>query len=118
MNNIISKEDVKYQKKVAVQMWQYIKRWYVKHSKIYMHPMYLKDEFCTHYYEKTGQLIDWEAKCILCSRFHDDYCYGCPLYKKEFFCEEYFKLADIHYPLHMRPSVCDRIIEAIKSYKG
>ena len=106
------------EKEVAVKMWQFIKKWYVKHPDTYMHPMHLKDEFCTYYYEKTGQLINWEAHCILCDIFYEDACNGCTLYKKDdMFCSDYFKLSDADFPFHMRPSVCDRIIEAIKSYE-
>ena len=116
MNKHISEESIAYQKKVAVKMWQFVKKWYVKHPDTYMHPMWLKEKFCDKYFDKTGQHIDWEAACILCEKFHDDFCDGCPLYKEDMFCEDYFKLSDAYFPFHMRPSVCDIIIKAIRSY--
>lgn len=124
MNKYISKESIEYQKKAAIEMWEYVKKWYVTHPKVYMHPMPLKHNFRADYYEKTKQLIDWEANCILCEKYHKGgSCHGCPLYSGHnghdiTFCEDYFKLSDANFPFHMRPSVCDKIIEAIKSFKG
>lgn len=120
MNKHISEESIAYQKKVAVNMWQFVKRWYSKNPDEYRHPMWLKEEFCYKYFKKTGQLIDWESNCILCSKFHGGCCRGCPLYKEdsELFCYDYFKLSDEDFPFHMRPSVCDKIINAIKSFEG
>lgn len=119
-NKYISKESVKYQKKIAIAMWQFVKKWYIRHPDEYRHPMYIKQDFCREYYDKTGKVIDWEAHCMLCNIFYDDACDGCPLHSEnadEGFCEDYFKLTDDTYPFHMRPAICDKIIEAIKSYK-
>lgn len=118
IHEYISEESISYQKKIAVKMWQYIKKWYVKHQNEYMNPLWLKNDFCYEYYKKTGQHIDWESNCMLCNIFYDDACHGCPLYKTDMmFCYEYFKLSDVDFPYDMRPSVCDRIIEAIESYE-
>lgn len=119
MNKYISKESIVYQKKIAIEMWQFIKRWYVTHPDEYRHPMLLKSDFRGNYFEKTGQKIDWESNCMLCSIFYNDACRGCPLSKEDdMFCEDYFKLADPEFPFLMRPSICDKIIKAIKSFKG
>ena len=117
----ISGESLVYQKKIAVKMWQFVKKWYVKHPDTYMHPVWIKEKFCCEYVDKTGQHIDWEAACILCEKFHDEGCYGCPLHsdnEEDRFCEDYFKLSDADFPFHMRPAICDKIIEAIKSFEG
>lgn len=107
------------QKNIAVKMWQFVKRWYAKHPIEYRHPMWIKFDFCNDYFEKTGQKIDWEANCILCEKFHDDGCRGCSLYNDDdMYCYDYFKLSDVNFPLHMRPAICDKIIEAIKSFEG
>ena len=118
----ISEKSIEYQKKVAVEMWQFVKKWYVKHPKEYCHPMWIKSKFRADYFNKTGQIIDWEANCILCEKYHCKACEGCPLYSGEnsfsSFCDDYFKLVDDNFPFNMRPSICDKIIEAIKSFEG
>jgi len=116
----ISEENGDYQKKIAIKMWQFVKKWYVTHPNEYRHPMWIKDEFHHKYFDKTGQRIDWEASCMLCNIFYDDACVGCPLHSDDEdigFCADYFKLSDAYFPFHMRPSVCDRIIEAIRLLK-
>lgn len=119
MKKYVSKESIAYQKKIAIEMWKFMKKWYVENPASYVHPMYLKSKFCKEYFDKTGQHIDWEANCMLCNIFYDDGCKGCPLYKEDdMFCEDYFKLCDAEFPSIFRPSICDRIIKAIKSYKG
>ena len=78
--SFISKESGEYQKKIAIKMWEFVKKWYLSHPDEYHHPMDLKQKFCDDYFDKTGQRIDWLANCMLCNIFHDDYCQGCPLY--------------------------------------
>lgn len=120
MKTDISKESIEYQKKIAIEMWQFVKKWYIKHPDACIHPMFIKADFVRKYYNKTGQKIDWKSHCILCEKFHDDYCHGCPLYKDDtdMFCADYFNLFNENVPFHKRPSICDKIIEAIKSFKG
>lgn len=118
MEKYISHESIEYQKKVAIEMWQYIKELYITHPGVYLHPIWLKYDFCYDYFDKTGQKIDWEANCILCEKYHAGRCHGCPLHSDIRYCDDYFKLSDPEFPFHMRPSVCDKIIEAIKSFEG
>lgn len=106
------------EKQLAIEMWQYVKELYMTHPGVYRHPAWMKTEFCISYKNKTGQQIDWKANCILCEKFHAGRCCGCPLDSDSRYCDYYFKLSDPEFPFHMRPAICDRIIEAIKSFKG
>lgn len=119
MKKFISQESLEYQKKIAIDMWEFVKGIYITHPDVYYHPAWIKAEFCIDYKNMTGQFIDWKANCILCDKFHDGHCCGCPLDDEDsLHCPDYFRLADPEFPLHRRPSVCDRIIEAIKAFEG
>ena len=75
------------QKKIAVEMWQYIKSQIMQHEPIYS-ITYVKREWLKHNYPN----IEWKNSCLLCdiylhANITDDYgikwtCSDCPLSKK------------------------------------
>ena len=111
------------QKKVAIEMWEYIRKWYDKHPGVYMHPFDLKQRFADDYYRRTRITIDWHCYCMFCSIFNDDGCYGCPLageneYSEPTKCLDYAKLCEPAFQKFsfMRDRICRDIISAFKSY--
>ena len=109
------------QKKVAIKMWQYIRKWYREHPSDFRHPMDLKHEFAEDYLNKTDITINWNCYCMFCSIFYDNHCEGCPLAKCDEYggnisCPDYTKLCDPQFPRRLRDRVCRTILDAFKSY--
>ena len=112
------------QKKVAIEMWEYIRKWYNDNPHSYMNPFDLKQRFVADYYTRTGITIDWHCYCMFCSIFYDDHCDGCPLAHVDeidgsnTMCPDYAKLCEPTFQKFsfMRDRTCRDIIRAFKSY--
>ena len=106
------------QKRLALSMWRYIRKWYEKHPHEFMSAWRLKGTWCYKQYTEKNISIDWSCECILCDRYYCNRCKGCPLRTrgKPRICVDFNKLDDPEYPKHLRVGICDKIINAIEEF--